>query len=219
MKENKKANFWIKLLAKLIDLLPVTAFSIGILFSMMSHSSGKWVFNEVWMYYVWNIVLITLIALMFLVIPLITKGKTLGMWITRIKIVADKDLRKRILKREIFFAWTWIFMAILVLSVINHTLIYKFASTKNNKENLTSWENLRIGIASGIGSISIIIQMFLGISGVVRSDKRALHDVYAETNVVWINKFIVVEKPKVLKSNSRKLRPVSYREEKIEWEE
>jgi len=218
MKENKKANFWIKLLARLIDLLPIATISIGILFLMMRHSTEGWVFKELWMYYLWNFILVILIAWEFLIMPLLTNGKTLGMWVTQIKIVANKNFVKRVLKREVFFAWTWILMTFMVMVIINHTLIYKFASTTKDMNKLTSLESLRIGIVSAIGSISIVIQMFLGISGVVRRDKRSLHDVYAKTNVVWEKKFITIEKSKTLKSNSRILKPVPYKEEEIEWE-
>ena len=95
-----------------------------------------------------------------------------------------------IIKRESLFALTWIFMNILTMTVVNHTLIHKFSLTNQDNLSYSGWEKLRKNIVASVGSIMVVVQFIFAISIFVRGDKKGLHDSQSKTWTVWTSKFI-----------------------------
>ncbi len=198
---NRKAGFWIRVLGRLIDLLLLFTIVIASSYLMLERSGG-WHFKWNWLFYLWNIELIVLILFFFIFIPLVFNGKTIGMFVVRIKIsFKDKNKKiKSIIIRELLFSINWIFMSLLVLVLINHTLIIKFVSTKKDTIKFTNLENLRISIITSIGGVTGILQFIFAISIIVRGEKQGLHDSQSNTETIWINKFTnKEEKPQEIK--------------------
>ncbi len=213
-KTNARAGFWRRLLSKLIDFTLVAAIAIPSVFFMLEKTT-EWHFKEPWLFYIWAVELMLLIAIVFLIIPMRFNGKTIGNYLMRIRIVSlDNSLKVGILKREAFFSLTWIFLTFLVTTIINHTLIIKYASTKQDNLDFSTIENLRIGIVSSLGSISVFIQMFISISTIVRKDKTGLHDKWAKTIIIRDNVFVDVKEGK---QPSRKIKPKLVSNEPVEW--
>ncbi len=191
---NKIANFWIRLLARLIDLfclLIITTF-LGLLFLQKNIIGDKttWFFKSWWSFYVYALIVILMIFILFIALPIVWKGKTIGHFLTRTKIVSDSNLKIGILKREIIWSWSWIFCVILTMIFINHTLFDKFVFGQNDPDvTFSNWETLRISFVSSIVSIICFVQMLFAISIIIKNNKIAWHDTYSHTITVYINKF------------------------------
>lgn len=199
MTNNKITNFWIRLVARLIDLLCliIIATISGWLFMKKNGDSNevKTIFKTWWFFYVYAFIIILSIFFLFIALPMMWKGKTIGHFLTRTKIVSDINLQLGILKREIFWAWSWIFSVLSVVILINHTLVDKFALVSRSKDlALSNWDTMRISFVSSIAAIVCFIQMTFAISIIVKSNKIALHDIYSHTKTVYINKFVPIVK-------------------------
>ena len=190
---NKKTGFWIRFIARLTDFVFVGVASVLVAYLLMD-TKGSIHFKKGYMFYVWSLITTILIFSWFVLIPWLTKGVTPMMWVLRIEIVFNSDkVFKSIIRREFFFSLTWIFMNLMTMVIINHTLIHKFSLTNQSKLTYSDWEKLRKNIMASIGSILIVIQFIFAISIFVRGDKKGLHDSQSNTWTVWTNKF--VDKP------------------------
>ncbi len=196
IKELKIAGFWIRLMARLIDVLIlfIISFFLTWLFLEKKFVNEKligWVFKENYLFYVYAFIIVFFILFLFVLLPIIWNGKTLGHFITRTKIVAENNLLRSILTREIFWSFSWIFCIILTTTIINHTLFFKFISNNINvNDDFSAWETTRISFVTSIASIIVLMQMFLAISIIARPNKLGLQDVYSKTKVVYLNKYI-----------------------------
>ena len=201
---NKKTGFWIRFLVRLLDFAIVGAASVLVAYLLMD-ANGVIHFKKWYMFYVWSSITTIVIFLWFIFVPFITRGQTPIMWIMRIKIIFNNEkIFLSIIRREFLFSLTWMFMNLLTMVVVNHTLIHKFSLT--NQENITysDWEKLRKNIITSVGSIMIVIQFIYAISIFVRGEKKGLHDSQSNTWTIWVNKYI--NKPKEIKETKIKPR-------------
>ena len=214
MKVNLQTGFWIRLLARMIDLMIFAAISVG--FALINlHKDTSWYFKDNWFFYIWMMFNVLILFVMFILLPVIFNGQTLGMFITRIKIsFEDNNKLKSILKRELFFSITWIILVICVGLLINHTLFVKYAKTNQKDIKYTNWENLRISIVTTIASLLTLMQMVVSISVVVRKPHPGIHDSYSKTKTVWVNKFTEVKKQT---KDFISIKPRMVKNEKVEW--
>lgn len=204
---NKKTGFWIRLVVRLFDLILVSAIAVSFLFLIMNHSNG-WSFKEDWMYYIWTLMYVAMLFMWFIIIPIYFGGQTLFMKLFRIKIIFnDNNKLSSMIKRELVFSIMWMFMLVVVALVINHTLISKYVSTKQDNISYSSFEKLRTGTVTAIGSILTVTQFVFAISIFVRGANKGLHDTQSNTWTVWKNKYI--EKPKTKKKIKILPKPVN----------
>lgn len=208
--ENKKTGFWIRLLSRLIDLAIIFSFMIISSVLMLEKIDGQWQFKENWMFYLWIILLMTLVFILFILLPVLLNGITLGMFITRIKIKFKDDESKwrSILVREMFFSISWIFICFLIMSLINHSLIIMFTSVDKKWterfSNLSPIDKLRVNLVTSLSAILIVIQFIYVISIIVRGEKKGLHDTHSNTSTIWVNKWVEKQKnPKQIKISPR----------------
>ena len=215
MKKNKIAGFWIRLSARIIDLIFFGFTSLFIAFFSIQ-KKVVWEFKEPFLFYVWSISTIIILFLYFCILPLFFGGKTIGMFICRIKIkFKNSNKFKSIFKRELFFSLTWLFLLVLVTIVINHTLISKYASTNQEQITYSDLELLRKSTTTTIGGIFVLIQMICAISIVVKKPGPAIHDQFSETETVWIDKYSKIKKQQSNEIIS--IRPKLIKQEIIEW--
>lgn len=166
------------------------------------------------MFYIWSSFTSILLFVWFIIIPFMTKGTTPMMWALRIKIIFEsKKLFLSLIRRELFFSLTWIFMNMITMVVVNHTLIHKFSLTDQSKITYSDWEKLRKNIVASVGSIMIVLQFIFAISIFVRGDKKGLHDSQSKTWTIWMNKF--VDKPK--ETNEIKIKPIMIENNPVIW--
>lgn len=201
------------MLARLIDLVIFAAISIGFALINLKHDKN-WYFQDNWFFYIWIIFSVIALTVIYLILPVVWNGKTIGMWICRIKIIfEDQNKIHSIFKRELFLSVSWILLLVCVGVFINHTLFDRYARTHQKDVDYTTFETLRISTVTTIASLLTLGQMIVGISIVVRKPRTALHDGYSKTETVWINKMVKIEKPKPNTS----VQPRLIKQEKIEW--
>lgn len=234
MKQNKVSGFWIRLLGRLIDLVIVGAFVV--LFGWLLTGQvptevqpfplkEKWLlekgttvlgFVEPWEFYVWAVSTMILIAIEFILIPWLTKGRTPGMFICRIKIKFNNNkIFLSILKREIFYALTWIWSTLMLMVIINHTMINQFALTDQDLNNdYTSWELARISVLTVLTSFPMFLMFGSAISIVIRKGRIGFHDTMSDTTTVWENKFVEIEKQE---NEIISIPPMPVKNKLVEW--
>lgn len=214
MTKNAPAGFWIRLLTKILDFAWVAVASVGILFALLEKKQ-HYQFKEEYGYYVWTIITVALIILSFIIVPYLTKGRTLAMYLTKIRIVQDdkSKLLVSLLKRELMFSLAWSFMLLLAMALINHTLVNEFARPDQSKVTYTTWQQLRIGVVSTVGTVVIVLQMLSVIGIIIKKNKKGFHDNLSQTSTVWINKFLTQSAEKEIK----KIHPRPVNDEIVEW--
>lgn len=211
--KNKRAGFWIRLLARLIDLLIVSVLSISFALIDLRYTHN-WYFENDWFFYIWILFNVLVLIVVYLLTPIIWDGKTVGMWICRIKILfEDNNKFVSILKRELFISVSWIILFVCVGVFINHTLFDRYARTSQDHINYTTWEMIRISTITTIASLLTVAQMITAISIVIRKPKKSLHDSYSKTDTVWINKMVKVLKVK----KNVSIKPRLIKQEEVEW--
>ncbi|WKX02480.1 RDD family protein [Candidatus Mycoplasma mahonii] len=212
-KENKIVKFWPKLIARIIDLAIISVITTIVAYFMTHEINNKRQFIEPWMFYIFMIFMALLFLIIFLLIPCYWNGKSIGMYIARIKIVPLKySLKKTIIIRETFFGLSWIFLIFIMVTFINHTLIIKLID-KQNDIVYKGWEAFRVAIFSTTSWVIVIIQLIFGISGLIRKNGISLHDNFASAKTVWINKFTeipIIKKAKTIKPTKAKNNPVKW---------
>ncbi len=198
-KQNKVVKFWPKLLSRIIDILIIGAILTGSAYFMFTKVAGQTQLKAAWMFYVWAIGVALAFFVFTIGLPLIWNGKTIGNFITRTKIVANQNLRRSIIKRELLFGWAWVLLTLLFMALINHTLLLNAvksnthsvfnASTSSTPPRFVGWDAVRVSIFSTAAGIILISQMISAISGLVKKSGISFHDEFAGSKVVWINKF------------------------------
>lgn len=206
------AGFWIRLVSRFIDMLIPAGLSIGLLFLLLE-KNNYYSFKENYYYYIWTIATVILILLSFILVPLISKGRTFGMFVTNTKIIVEKNLFKSLVKREAFFSLSWVLLLVIAMAIVNHTLVNEFARNDQKSIPYSDTEKLRIGIVSAAGSLIIILQLLSVVGIIARRDKCGFHDRASNTKTVWTNKSIITS----VVVFERKIQPRPVRDEIVEW--
>ena len=216
MKENKIAGFWIRLVSKLFDVVVFASITILIAHFFLQRENGYLKFVEPWTFYVWAFLAILLLLLIFIIIPILFNGQSLGMFIFRLKIIFENPRKKflTMIKRELAFSGIWIINLFFLIIFINHTLINKLAIEQKNVEYL-NFEKIRIGVFTSVGSISFIIQWIFSFSIIVRSNKIGIHDKISSSKVVFKYRLVKISKSEPLSS----FKPFMIKNAKVEWME
>ena len=216
MKENKIAGFWIRLVSKLFDVVVFASITILIAHFFLQRENGYLKFVEPWTFYVWAFLAILLLLLIFIIIPILFNGQSLGMFIFRLKIIFENPRKKflTMIKRELAFSGIWIINLFFLIIFINHTLINKLAIEQKNVEYL-NFEKIRIGVFTSVGSISFIIQWIFSFSIIVRNNKIGIHDKISSSKVVFKYKLVKISKSEPLNS----FKPFMIKNAKVEWME
>ena len=211
--KNKIVHFWIRLFVRFIDFLVIFILSTVFLPFVVERKNNVWFLRNNLIFYGWIFYSIFLFIFFLIIIPSFWKGQSIASSIFRTKVITLKDsLWKAICKREIVGAWGFVLIMLSFGLVLNHTMILKIVNV-NELENLSSWENLRLSLATTLASFVIILQMIVAISSLVRKDKQALNDLYANTKFVYINRFIKMEQ----KQENIIINPKFVKDEPIDW--
>ncbi|WP_412031681.1 RDD family protein [Metamycoplasma buccale] len=190
IKINKKANFWIRLLATIIDAILFIIFLVATSFAVFNYKTGQY-FHEA-NYYVWLFLLILYLIFFFIVLPIIWNGKTIGMRICKIKIIKknEKDkFSKVIFDRQRLFSFLWI---IVFLSFIIFISPKTFIEAANINKNLNKVQKIFLTIPTVLSSLSVFLQAFLIITN-AKENRIGLNDKFSASYTVWINKYEEIE--------------------------
>ncbi|BAP39407.1 RDD family protein [Metamycoplasma canadense] len=190
IKKNKRANFWIRLIATLIDLLLFVIFAISSSFFVFNYKQTDFytenvIYKEI-IYRTWLLLLILFIILEYILVPIFSNGRTFGMWICKIKIIKQENnqkLSRAIFDRQRLFAFLWIFV-FLGFMLISTDAFLKAA--RGNK--LNNAEKLVFAIPVVLSTIAINLQLFLIITN-AKVTRLGWNDKFSKTETVWKNKY------------------------------
>lgn len=175
-KINKPAGFWIRFLARILDLIIFLAIIIGTAFVLLKRSDWTaysvkvgntqeavitvhtFHFDSAANYYSWLIISIASLFVLFIIIPMLTKGRTLAMLICRIKIDIQEDKTKPwikrvfarfvpLFKREIFMSLTIGINLILIMALFDEETFNKF--TYFSKKTMDDLEKKDFTLSNG----------------------------------------------------------------------
>lgn len=146
---NKNAGFLIRLLALFIDIVIFCA--IGITASLMCMTKNKINFSMIfkindmtytanpynfsmyqikndYTYYFWLILLLCILSIQFILIPLLAKGRTLGMIICRLDLKSkSQSLEKSLIKRIELGVLLWMLIIVLFMAMVNTKIVNKIS--------------------------------------------------------------------------------------------
>ncbi|MGX9339200.1 RDD family protein [Mycoplasma sp. 332] len=190
IKQNVKANFWIRLLATLIDLLIFIVLIVATSFIIFNYKKAEFrtqstTLKEIY-FRLWLLLMIFLCIFEYIVIPTILKGQTIGMLICKIKILSDEEKRrtsKFIFDRQRLFAFLWIFVFMSFMLMSTDAFLKAARGGK-----LNNVEKLVVILPTALATISINLQILLIISG-ISSTRLSWNDKLSRTKTVWKNRY------------------------------
>lgn len=187
--ENVRAGFWVRFAARLIDFLIIAFFSNLVLFFSVTNDGTSWKFKVWYLFYIWSFFTALLVFIVFVLIPILTQGWSIGYKLCKIKVVSNstQPLWSIILKREILYGISWTLIILLSSIVINNSLIFKISSHNPNIK-LTTWEQTRLSIVASISSLLFLVQAFVAITIIANKNKLGFHDKATESFVIFTNK-------------------------------
>lgn len=219
----KKSGFFIRLSSLILDLLIFC--SIGISSSLMCIGKNEKeisIINSFTHYYLWLLLLIFTLSIQFILIPILTKGRTIGMLICRLNLIKNDEQEKIqvvILKRQILGSIPWIIMILLYIAFVTPDIVNKIVIAKkiqDSKLTLTGWEMARLTIPSTLSSFLIFSQTLLLLTVGINKQKQGFIDKITNSQIVWKNKLdLTNEKIKTLKI----IKPELDKEIIIKWKE
>lgn len=239
IKKNKNAGLWIRLLSITIDvfLFCSLAMSLSLIclqtkyFEQLDKSIYV-VKNDYW-YYLWLFFLILMLLIFFVVIPIFTKGKTIGMLLTKLDLkIQDKSVYKVILKRNQFSTFLWIVLIILFMifvspKIVNKIVVssyvnknYKNSSDETIKQllsenSLTILETSFYTIVCTLSPIILLEQLFLLMSSSFKKEKISIVDRLTKSQIVYSNKFENIKQ----ESEINLIKPIKNISIDIKWKE
>ncbi|MGL5205874.1 MAG: RDD family protein [Metamycoplasmataceae bacterium] len=192
---NKPAGFWIRILSILIDL---------IIFSVIAISSSLIAIKKIndslviihWGYYAWMVLVIFEITILFIIIPILLQGKTIGMLVCQINFISLKEepIWLMVIKRNQLYSFLWIFSILVTMSFISPELFQKMSdiSNKTNDDGLVleAWESTLIAIPSTTSGLIVFINIFSILSINMNKNMYSLNDRFVEIQMVYSKKYI-----------------------------
>ena len=132
---NEKAKFWSRLVSTLIDIILFCV--VGISTSLIcikkelvtSINVEMYLVKNDYTYFLWLFILILLLSLLYILIPLICNGRTLGMMILRLKLNYNNQRKYYvILKRTELGVFLWIFVIVIFIVMSSIVKIFKIVT-------------------------------------------------------------------------------------------
>ncbi len=193
----KTAGFWIRVLSILIDLILFCGIAIPL--SLIAINQSTETLNIItWGYYVWMSLIIFEILILFIGIPILLKGRTIGMLICRINLISlneENPVWLMVLKKNQFYGFLWIFSILISMSFISPSLAQKMSDISNQQDGkieLEPWEAALIAIPSTTSGIIIFLNMLSIISINMNKNMYSIVDKMINTKMIYLNKDVEV---------------------------
>ncbi|RAW47288.1 RDD family protein [Metamycoplasma hominis] len=215
IKINIKANFWIRLAATLIDFLVFIGFLIGSSFAIFNYKEAK--FYNYWSYYLWIIMIILVQNIIWIIVPIFTKGYTLGLFICRLKIIKQQNnkskLSKVIFDRQRLFSFIWMIIFALFMVFISPQTFEQAANLSQTKP-LDQLQKAFLSIPSVLSALATFLE-FLFILSNAKGDRIGLNDKFSGSYTVWAKKYEDIEENNIdnliIKPIVRELPKIDYK--------
>ncbi|MGL5205086.1 MAG: RDD family protein [Metamycoplasmataceae bacterium] len=194
---NKPAGFWIRILSMFIDLVIFSVIAISSSLIAIKKNDDLLIIVN-WGYYIWMLLVILEILILFIIIPIILKGKTIGMLVCQINFISLKDesIWLMILKRNQLYAFLWIFSILVTMCFISPELFQKMSDISNKQNDnelvLETWESTLIAIPATTSGIIIFIDIFSILSINVNKNMYSINDRFVEIQMIYSNKYIEI---------------------------
>ncbi|QJB71332.1 RDD family protein [Mycoplasma sp. 1654_15] len=195
--DNKIANFWIRFLSGIIDLITIFIFIIAISFAVFTTDNVK---EELitWKYYLWYFLVIVLIFLLKIIIPIFNHNQSIGQKLCKIKVVFLEPpitFKQKIIsqiKKEAFTSLNWIVLFLISACCLIPQVAEKLIKSNNSNVQIKLtdsdywnwWEQFLISIPILFSNINTLISFVLIIS-IARKSKVGLNDLYSKSRTVW----------------------------------
>lgn len=218
-KINEKAQFWSRLSSALIDIIIFCVIGISSTLICIQKELVSDINVEMYLvkndytYFLWLFILIVTLSILYILIPFIFKGQTIGMMILRLKLNCNNQNQYLvILKRTELGAFLWIFIIVIFMCFVWPTTINKMIITNyiqfhiNDFNNLTNEEinNLQLqyqwtlletcfyAIPSVLSPIIVLIQVFSFMSILFKKKRLSIIDKITNSEIVYSYKYIEV---------------------------
>ncbi len=193
----KTAGFWIRVLSILIDLILFSTIAISLSLIAIDQSLGTLGIIS-WGYYLWMSLVILEILILFIGIPILLQGRSIGMLICRINLVSlnkDDPVWLIVLKKNQFYGFLWIFSVLISMSFISPSLAQKMSdisNQQNDKIELEPWEAALIAIPSTTSGIIIFLNILSTLSINMNKNMYSMIDKITNTKMIYLNKDIEI---------------------------
>ncbi|MGL4252424.1 MAG: RDD family protein [Metamycoplasmataceae bacterium] len=194
---NKPAGFWIRILSILIDLIIFSTIAISSSLIAIKKIDDSLVIDY-WGYYSWMVLVIFEITILFIVIPILLKGRTIGMLFCQINFISLKDERVwlSVIKRNQLYSFLWIFSITVTMCFVSPELFQKMSDISNKPNNdelvLAPWESTLIAIPATTSGIIIFIDIFSILSINMNKNMYSINDRFVEIKMIYSKKYIEI---------------------------
>ncbi len=201
----KPAGFWIRVLSIFIDLIIFCVIAISSsLIAIDTRNSSLLIIP--WGYYVWMVLVIFEILILFIVIPILSKGRSIGMWCCQINLISlqEESVWLMVVRKNQLYAFLWIFSILVSMSFISPDLSQKMVNISKQSIDgtlkLQSWEAAMLAIPSTTSGIIVFINIFTILSINMNKNMRGINDKLTNTQMIYPKKNIEIfdEKNKVI---------------------
>ncbi|MGL6124991.1 MAG: RDD family protein [Metamycoplasmataceae bacterium] len=194
---NKPAGFWIRILSIIIDLTLFCVIAISL--SLIAiEKRGDSLIILTWGYYLWMVLIIFEILILFILIPIILKGRTIGMLICQINFISlnEEPVWLVVIKRNQLYAFLWIFSILVSMSFISPQLFQKMTNISNQASDgtlsLESWESAMLAVPATTSGIIIFVDIFSVLSINMNKNMYSISDKFSEIKMVYLKKYIEI---------------------------
>ncbi|MGX9340557.1 RDD family protein [Mycoplasma sp. 128] len=188
---NKKVGFWIRFTITFSDLFVFLIFLFAITFAMISPDKNNVSFRQNYLYYVWLSLIIIFIFSWWILIPFLTKGQTVIMWIFRVKIIPKKkkqNLFLALLSRQSFGAIFWIIIMLAWMILISPESFEQVAFQRKHLTELPPITRAFVTFPLSLTSLALLIEVMFILS-VAKPNKIGWNDSLSQTYTVYKNKY------------------------------
>ncbi|VEU62419.1 RDD family protein [Mycoplasmopsis bovirhinis] len=182
---HKNSGFFKRFLANIIDLTLFTSL-ILLLFYFLTFSKKAPFLPSQGVFYFGVIFILISIMLIYLLIPIVFKGKTIGLWLLKLKIIDTKTKSFKyvlVIKRNYFLSFYFGIVVILILSFLSPQ-----SFVINNKNQIALKDDLYHQIILRIITMLLSINFLLVLAGyfmlLVSKRNLTLIDLLTETRIV-----------------------------------
>ena len=201
----KPAGFWIRVLSILIDLVLFCVVAISSSLIAIEAKDNSFIIIT-WGYYVWMLLVIFEIFILFIVIPILSKGRTIGMWCCQINLIplSKEPVWLMVVKKNQLYGFLWVFSILVSMSFISPALAQKMTDISKQPTDgtlkLEPWEAAMLAIPSTTSGIIVFINIFTILSINMNKNMRGLNDKLTNTQMIYSKKYIEIfdEKNKVI---------------------
>lgn len=194
---NKPAGFWIRILSIVIDLTIFCAIAISL--SLIAiEKKGDLLIVVTWGYYLWMVLVILEILILFILIPILLNGRTIGMLTCQINFISlrEEPTWSMVIKRNQLYSFLWIFSILVSMCFIGPHLFQKMSDISNQLNDgklvLESWEAALVAIPATTSGIIIFIDVFSVLSINMNKNMYSINDKLIEIQMIYSKKYIEI---------------------------